>query len=400
VQWVAVDEPEAASDHQRISLHWQDLGAQQSMKPHQRRLQYPLRSAHPEDTQQELIEELIEDGVGRDATADTWDQTIQLGAECVQRVAWNVKQRREDAVHKLNEQHRAHLLTSRELSRETEAGMQEETLTRVGQRLERTTDQLRWEFKRVSNWERDQKVTTIRCINGEPFKREMNIATKFSSEWKSILGVIHSAVEIADLEEEFDRFVSIPTSRRVTQQQNTALMQEITEDEVIQAVTALKRHKAAGPDGLNNDFYKDTQAVMLPALTAIGNELLKGGEPPPSFLQALIIPLRKKGDSDDAMDFRPISLLQTAYKVFMKVIASRTQQMIGTPIGESQQGFVHGRQMLKTVMMMLAMLATASGDPNLAAALSQVILLLDFRKAYDTVAREFLFLALDSPWNL
>jgi hypothetical protein len=49
---------------------------------------------------------------------------------------------------------------------------------------------------------------------------------------------------------------------------------------------------------------------------------------------------------------------------------------------------------------MLAMLATASGDPNLAAALSQVILLLDFRKAYDTVAREFLFLALDSPWNL
>jgi hypothetical protein len=50
--------------------------------------------------------------------------------------------------------------------------------------------------------------------------------------------------------------------------------------------------------------------------------------------------------------------------------------------------------MLKTVMMMLAILTKASGDPELAADLSRVILLLDFRKAYDTVSREFLFLAL------
>lgn len=49
---------------------------------------------------------------------------------------------------------------------------------------------------------------------------------------------------------------------------------------------------------------------------------------------------------------------------------------------------------MKTVMMMLAMLATATERTDIAAALSQVILLLDFRKGYDTVAREFVFLAL------
>ncbi|KAE8915450.1 hypothetical protein PF003_g614 [Phytophthora fragariae] len=129
-------------------------------------------------------------------------------------------------------------------------------------------------------------------------------------------------------------------------------------------------------------------------MVAIGNELLKGGEPPPSFLEALIIPLRKNGDSRDAMDFRPISLLQTGYKVYAKIIATRAQLVLGTPIGDTQQGFLHGRQMLKTVMMMLAILATAKGEPELAAELSRVVLLLDFRKAYDTVAREFLFLAL------
>ncbi|KAE9055570.1 hypothetical protein PF010_g32102 [Phytophthora fragariae] len=168
------------------------------------------------------------------------------------------------------------------------------------------------------------------------------------------------------------------------------LMGEITQNEVIQAVAALNRHKAAGPDGLNNDFVKDMQSLLVPAMVAISNELLKGGDPPPSFLEALIIPLKKKGDSVDAMNFRPISLLQTGYKVFTKVMATRAQRVMGTPIGDSQQGFVHGRQLIETVMMMLAVLASAELQPEVSAAISRVILLLDFKKAYDTVRAQAL----------
>ena len=115
--------------------------------------------------------------------------------------------------------------------------------------------------------------------------------------------------------------------------------------------------------------------MLVPAMVTIGNELLAGGKPRPSFLQALMLPLRRKGDSADAMDYRPIALLQTGYKVYAKVIASRVQRVLGTPIGESQQGFVHGRQMRKTVMMMLAQLATAKAEPELTASGSRAILL-------------------------
>ena len=44
--------------------------------------------------------------------------------------------------------------------------------------------------------------------------------------------------------------------------------------------------------------------------------------------------------------------------------------------------------------MMLALLATAKAELELAALQSRAILLLDFRKAYDTVARTYLLLAL------
>ena len=76
--------------------------------------------------------------------------------------------------------------------------------------------------------------------------------------------------------------------------------------------------------------------MLVPAMVTIGNELLAGGKPPPSFLQKLIIPLRRKGDSADAMNYRPIARLQTGYKVYAKVIASRVQRVLGTPVGKSQ----------------------------------------------------------------
>lgn len=108
--------------------------------------------------------------------------------------------------------------------------------------------------------------------------------------------------------------MTIPDDRKLNDQDNQLLTAAVTEEEVIKAVADLNRQKAARPDGLNNDFYIETQAVLVPILVSISNDLLKGGDPPASFLEALIISLKKKDDSTDAMDFRPISLLQTGYK--------------------------------------------------------------------------------------
>ena len=65
---------------------------------------------------------------------------------------------------------------------------------------------------------------------------------------------------------------------------------------------------------------------------------------------------------------------------------------------------MHERHIRKIVMTMLTQLATAKAEPGTTAkaepettaAGKRAILLLDFRKAYDTVSREFLFLALES----
>lgn len=67
---------------------------------------------------------------------------------------------------------------------------------------------------------------------------------------------------------------TIPIDRRVTAANNSALTAEMDVEDVLEAIAALNREKAAGPDGLNNDFYKDVQDVMAPMLVKVGNAIL------------------------------------------------------------------------------------------------------------------------------
>ena len=84
---------------------------------------------------------------------------------------------------------------------------------------------------------------------------------------------------------------------------------------------------------------------MVSALLAVSNEIIQGEIFPYSFLEALVIPLRKRGELADGSDYRPISLFQTSYRIFSKVLATRLQSLLPTLVGDSQQVFARGRQM-------------------------------------------------------
>lgn len=150
-------------------------------------------------------------------------------------------------------------------------GLRQEHLVRLGQHLIRSTDRLSWIFSRVSDWERDQHITGIQQQHGPAFTRNMSIADKFASEWSSVLGIIHRKQPLQGLNAAVKQFVHIPTKRVILKADNAALLVEISEAEVLIAIAGLSRRKSAGPDGLNNDFFKDTTALMVPALVGVRN---------------------------------------------------------------------------------------------------------------------------------
>ncbi|GMF62884.1 unnamed protein product [Phytophthora fragariaefolia] len=193
--------------------------------------------------------------------------------------------------------------------------IRERTLLRVGLDLEEKMDKVRWRFWRTAIWERDQRVTAISAPPGQTYPKHLSIAQRITNTWEPLFNKSHRHIPTTELGTAIDKFVRIPPDRKVSQGNNELLMAEIEEAELTQAVRSLQRHNVAGPDGLNNDFCKALPEEVVSALVDVCNSMLKGAPPPKSFLEGTVIPLRKKGDSADAMDYRPIMLLLTSYKI-------------------------------------------------------------------------------------
>ena len=129
----------------------------------------------------------------------------------------------------------------------------------------------------------------------------------------------------------------------------------LTDEELKQACQDLRLAKASGPDGLPAEFYQAHWDILQPHMRRLYQNI-EAGTPPPGFTEALVVLLYKKGSRQDIANYRPISLLNTDYKIFAKAWASRTQALLPHLIDPSQTGFVRGRYIKDNVMALMPLL--------------------------------------------
>ena len=119
-----------------------------------------------------------------------------------------------------------------------------------------------------------------------------------------------------------------------------ALEAEVTDMEVEGVMERLPLGKSAGPDRIPNGVYKNNPKFFGPKLGAVIRESVGRGRLPPSFMKGDISVLYKKGERDDPRNYRPITLLQNAYKVFTRIQAHRLKKVVHEFVSECQKGFV------------------------------------------------------------
>lgn len=123
------------------------------------------------------------------------------------------------------------------------------------------------------------------------------------------------------------------------------LIKEITDKEINAAITRLKPRKIPGTDGFTCEWYKTYKDELTPKLKAVCNWVLKGGDIPPSWKEATITVIPKEGkDKLSCSQYRPISVLNLDYKIFMSIIAKRLDNIIHKLIDLDQTGFIRQRQ--------------------------------------------------------
>ena len=97
--------------------------------------------------------------------------------------------------------------------------------------------------------------------------------------------------------------------------------------EVTQAILKSANGKAPGPDGVPVDLYKSNMLFWAPILTNVLVATARSGKLP-TWSQAMIIPIFKKGDRGDPACYRLISLLDSLAKDLGLVLLSRLEAWV------------------------------------------------------------------------
>ena len=140
--------------------------------------------------------------------------------------------------------------------------------------------------------------------------------------------------------------------------------------------------KQPGPNRIPNAVYKYLSKRLAPMLAAVLNHALVTGKLPDHFLEGDISVLYKnKGDRDDPRNYRPITLLNTDYKIFTRILASRMREVVHQFVAECQKGFVPDVFIAEATALLKLVEAYINEDDE--EDRKGVLLLLDMEKAFD-----------------
>lgn len=154
--------------------------------------------------------------------------------------------------------------------------------------------------------------TEQQAVIYEPHAIEAHMVDYFSR--------LYAEEEREDVENYFNCENAIPHNDAL----NDACTDEITTSEIFAAIQASASRKSPGSDGLPKEFYNRVFDVIHRELNLVMNDALSGNFPE-DFVDGIIVLVKKKGNDNTARSYRPISLLNTDYKLFSRILKTRLE---------------------------------------------------------------------------
>jgi len=240
----------------------------------------------------------------------------------------------------------------------------------------RSANESRKFYKRINNQRKgfNPRMTMCRAANGTLLTAKHDVLERFKEHFRALYN--------GDSEVTFDDDVS-------TLSDDGRIVPAPTLEEVSGAIHSLKNNKASGPDNIPAELLKMGGEELPKVMHEIVERIWNTEKIPEEWLEGALIPLHKKGDKLVCENYRGIALLNTAYKVFAKVLFDRLSPRAETVIGEYQCGFRRDRSTTDQLFNLRLILQRGREFQT-----QTYHLFIDFKQAYDRTKRNELYVAM------
>jgi hypothetical protein len=109
--------------------------------------------------------------------------------------------------------------------------------------------------------------------------------------------------------------------------------------EVEIAIGKLKSYKTPGTDQIPAELIKAGAETLCSEIHRLICSIWNKEKLPQQWKESSIVPVYKKGDKTDCNNYRGISLLSTAYKIFSNILPARLTPYVNKIIVDHQCGF-------------------------------------------------------------
>ena len=162
--------------------------------------------------------------------------------------------------------------------------------------------------------------------------------------------------------------------------------EDLTINELKDALFTMEPNKSPGLDGITVEFYKTFWYDYVDIFERLIYEIINRNELCDSMKTSILTLIPKKGDLSRLTNWRPISLLNVDYKIISRSLAKRISSVIDKLVSTDQTCCVPERDITENVITMNNIIDYVNENDS-----DGYLLKIDQFKAFDSVNHDYLF---------